>query len=102
MMKFANNHWWLFDSWLAAYTTGFFQMIIVVLLEVINIALLAANDNILDIIMNFTALVILVELDNILFTVASGETVLAKALQDDELEILGTDKKRSLEKILEV
>ena len=83
-MKFANNHWWLFDSWLTAYITGFIQMMSVVLLEFINISLLAANDTILDIIMNFTALVILVDLDNILFSVASGETILAKALQDGE------------------
>ena len=67
MMKFANNHWWLFTNWIFAYLTGFFQMIIVVSLELINLALLATNDTILDVIMNFTALLILIEFDNILF-----------------------------------
>ena len=60
MMKFANNHWWLFDSWMIAYVTGFVQMLIVVLLELINILVLAANESVIETIMNFTALNILI------------------------------------------
>ena len=43
IMKFSNNHWWLFDSWSAAFIIGFTQMLIVILLEVVNIIVLATN-----------------------------------------------------------
>lgn len=82
MMKYANNHWWLFDSWSAAYVTGLMQMLIVVLLELINIALLLTNASVQDIIQNFTALVIVVEFDNNLFHYANDDAKLARLLED--------------------
>ncbi len=77
-------------------------MLIVVLLEMINIALLLTNTNVLDIIMNCSALVIVVEFDNILFDYATDGALLAKLLSDGELEINRDGKKRSLEKILKI
>ena len=52
--------------------------------------------------MNFTALVILVEFDNVLFNFANDETLMAKVLQEGELSLPGSVKKRSLKEILEV
>ncbi len=67
MMKYANNHWWKFDDWFGAYMIGFTQMLIVILVESVNLAVLATNTTILDIIMNFTALLVLTEVDNFFY-----------------------------------
>ena len=52
--------------------------------------------------MNFTALVILVEFDNVLFSFANDETLMANVLQEGELSLPGSYKKRSLKEILAV
>ena len=44
MMKFANNHWWKFDSWSTAYMVGFTQLLYVVLVETINMIILITNN----------------------------------------------------------
>lgn len=67
MMKFANNHWWKFDNWFSAYMVGFTQMSNVVLVEIANISLMTTNVTILDVIMNFLAIVVLTEFDNFFF-----------------------------------
>ena len=80
MMKFANNHWWKFDNWFAAYMVGFTQMIYVVLVEIFNISILTTNTTILDVIMNFLAIVVLTEFDNFFFKSVSRTTVFGKLL----------------------
>ena len=104
MMKFSNNHWWLFDSWSFAYLTGFVQMLTVILTEVVNIAILNTNHSTLDIIMNFMALVVLVEFDNMLFQYGSGDTLIAEALKEKEYAISDNPDvpKRSFEDLLKV
>lgn len=84
MMKYANNHWWKFNDWSTAYMVGFCQMFIVVLVEVVNLAILNTNESILDIIMNFLALVVLSEFDNYFFQTIAKTTVFGKALSGDD------------------
>ena len=63
-MKFALNHMWKFDSWRWAWLIGFLQMIMVVFVEVVNIIVLCANNTVMDILMNFLALVVIRDLDD--------------------------------------
>ena len=86
MMKFANNHWWKFDNWFAAYMVGMTQMLYVVLVEMVNIIILTTNVTMLDVIMNFLALVVLTEFDNFYFRSVARTTVFGKALDGGDLE----------------
>lgn len=89
-MKYANNHWWKFENWLQAYLVGMTQMFIVVLVEMVNIAVLSTNETIIDIIMNFLALVVLSEFDNFFFSTVSSTTVFGKALESGEIDLPAT------------
>ena len=62
-MKYANNHTWKFRSWRYAYLIGFCQLIMVFSVEFINLILLCENDTVMDIIMDFLALVIISDFD---------------------------------------
>ena len=64
MMKFANNHWWLFRTWWLAFLVGFVQAFVIISVESINMLTLITNNTIMDIIMNFLALVIIADFDN--------------------------------------
>ena len=106
MMKFANNHWWKFDSWFAAYMIGLTQMLYVVLVETVNLIILTTNVTILDVIMNFLAIVVLTEFDNFFFKSVSRTTVFGKALDSGDLIKEENDSKDlelfTLEKLLKV
>ena len=68
LMKFAANHPWKFRKWYIAWLCGFFQMILVVFVEIVNIVVLNTNDTVMDILMNFLALVILADFDDYFFS----------------------------------
>ena len=72
-MKFANNHPWLFRSWMQAYFIGFMQFIVVMVVEIVNLVILTTNNTVMDIIMNFLALVILSEFDDYFLTTVENE-----------------------------
>ena len=63
-MKYALNHMWKFRSWKWAYFIGLMQLVMVVFVEVVNIIVLCANKTIMDILMNFLALVVIRDLDD--------------------------------------
>ena len=67
LMKFAANHPWKFRYWLVAWFYGFFQMNMVVFVEIVNIVVLNTNDTVMDILMNFLALVIISDFDDYFF-----------------------------------
>ena len=71
-MKYANNHTWKFRSWRYAYLIGFGQLLMVISVEFINLILLCENDTVMDIIMDFLALVIISDFDE--YYVASLES----------------------------
>ena len=85
IMKFANNHWWKFDNWFAAYFVGLTQVLNVFLVETVNMVIIISNVTILDVIMNFLALVILTEFDNFFFKAVARTTVFGKALDSGVL-----------------
>lgn len=78
-------------------------MFIVVLVETVNLAVLATNFTILDIIMNFLALVVLSEFDNFFFATVASSTVFGKALDGDgEIQLLKDDHKLALDDLLKI
>ena len=92
------NHSWKFRNWRVAYLIGFLQATIIVLVETVNLAVLLTNNTILDIIMNFLALVIIAEFDDYFFMTVRNEP-LGKLIQQGEVNV-GEDKERQLEDIL--
>ena len=72
MMKFAVNHWWKFDDWYVAYLTGSLQTSVVLLVEIVNFVALITNTTVLDIVMNFLALVIIAEFDDYFFNAVTN------------------------------
>ena len=83
MMKFANNHPWLFRNWSQAYLIGFMQYIVVMVVEIVNLVILTTNNSVMEIIMNFLALVILAEFDEYFLTTVENE-VFETAIQDGD------------------
>ncbi len=75
---------------------------IVVLVEIVNIATLATNFTILDIIMNFLAIVVLTEFDNFFFSTVASTTVFGKALKDGDEITLPKDRKLQLKDLLKI
>ena len=67
MMKFSINHSWMFRKWNLAFFVGFCQLAVVESVEIVNLAILNTNNTIMEILMNFLALVIIVDFDNYFF-----------------------------------
>ena len=74
-MKYAVNHDWKFKNYGIAWLCGFFQAFNVILVELVNFAALLTNGTILDIIMNFLALVVIADFDEYFYS----------AVKDDDL-----------------
>ena len=68
MMKYACNHDWKFSNPFIAWLCGFLQAFNVIIVELVNFAALLTNATILDIIMNFLALVVIAEFDEYFFS----------------------------------
>ena len=98
-MKFANNHPWKFRSWSQAYMIGLCQTIVVITVEVVNLAILNTNQTIMDIIMNFLALVIIADFDDYFFLTVAHEP-LSKLIADGELETHKEGQTINLEALL--
>ena len=67
LMKYANNHWWKFDSWSKAFWLGFIHMATCTLVEILNLTILISSQTVKDILINFVALVVLQEFDGFFF-----------------------------------
>ena len=81
MMKYATNHPWKFSDWRQAYLIGFFQVTVLLTCEAGNLIILATNHAMLDIIMNFLAIIVITEFDDYFFYIVQDE-VLAGLIAD--------------------
>ena len=72
-MKYALSHHYKFRDWTTAYWIGLTQTLVVIAVEVVNLAVLTTNHTIMDIIMNFLALVIIAEFDDFFFMTVDKE-----------------------------
>ena len=61
MMKYSLNHSWKFDEWGIAYVAGFMQANSAFLVEICNYVVILSNVDIIEIVMNFMALVVISE-----------------------------------------
>ena len=86
-MKFALNHPYKFRRWTAAYGVAFTQLSVVIVTEIVNLAILCTNHTIIDIIMNFLALVIIADFDDFFFFTVDKE-MMADFIKEGELELL--------------
>ena len=59
MMKYASNHHWRFRNWKWGYFIGFCQFSVLVVCEAANLIILTTNHSMLDIIMNFLAIIVI-------------------------------------------
>ena len=103
MMKYANNHSWKFHSWWNAYLVGFCQMVVLVSVELVNLAVILTNTTVMDTIMNFLALVIISDFDDYYFQTIKDEP-LSKLISDGNFDFGYEEEpnERSLEDITKI
>ena len=65
MMKYSVNHWWKFDAPFIAWFTGFLQVCAMLLISFVNLYVINISDTVIDIMKDFTALIIISEFDDI-------------------------------------
>ena len=99
LMKYALNHPWKFSSWFMAFKTGLSQMFVVVILELVNMIFMLKDDAISDIVMNFTALLIISDFDDYLY-VTIENTPMGQLCKNGEIEAGGG--KITLEDVLRI
>ena len=91
-MKYAINHKYKFGGrWTDAYLIALTQCMVVIVVEIVNLAILCTNHTILDIIMNFLALVIIAEFDDYFFFTVD-KTMMAEMISDGELKLFYGDE----------
>ena len=64
MMKYTTNHYWKFKYGGLAFTAGLLQVLSTVLIAIINYAVITVSKTVLELAKDFTALVIIAEIDN--------------------------------------
>ena len=64
IMKYQVNHYWKFKNGGLAYWAGILQVLSAVLIALINYAVITVSGNVLDLAKDFTALIIIAEIDN--------------------------------------
>ena len=99
MMKFSSNHPWKFDDYTEGYFVGLLQATVVLSVEMVNIAVLNTNHTIMDVLMNFLALVIIADFDDYFFMTVKNDKM-AKLISDGELELEEGKDKVVLEDLL--
>ena len=86
-MKYSVNHFWKFKYGGLAYTSGVLQVLSAVLIAVINYAVITASENVLDLAKDFTALIIIAEIDDQFANLSKEESV-KDALEKPEYSTL--------------
>jgi hypothetical protein len=66
-MKYALNHVWRFEDWKIAYLAGLLQATIIIFIEFVNFLAILTSFTVLDVVMNFLALVVISEFDDFFY-----------------------------------
>lgn len=66
-MKYALNHEWRFDNWKVAFWCGFLQASIILIVELVNFLCIMSSTQVLDVVMNFLALVVISDFDDFFY-----------------------------------
>ena len=64
MQKYVLNHYWKFRYVGVAWSIGACQMSMVFIVETINMVILCSNNSVMDVILNFLALVVIADFDD--------------------------------------
>jgi hypothetical protein len=80
-MKYSLNHTWRFENYKIAWLSGFLQATIIYIVESVNFLAILTSFTVLDIVMNFLALVVISEFDDFFY----------EALRNEPLQDLITD-----------
>ena len=83
MMKYALNHWWKFDNFSVAFLAGFLQTITIMSVEVANMIVILIQHSIIEIVMNFMAIVVISQFGNFFYMTSA----------DNKWKDIITDKK---------
>lgn len=74
-MKFAINHPWKFDKMKFAFIAGFCQVTNIIVVTFLNYFTIIDATTVIDVVMNFLALEVIADLDDIFFAVHSGDEI---------------------------
>ena len=85
-MKYSVNHPWKFNDYRVAWLCGFMQAFNVIVVETVNFAALLTNFTIIDIIMNFLALVVIAQFDEYFFDVVKTDPLANIVRGEDSYE----------------
>ena len=86
MMKYAINHPWKFKNPTGAFWVGLLQVFSTALTAVVCYFVIVVSDSVLDLAKDFTALMIISEIDN-QFAAISEETIAKDILADETKDI---------------
>lgn len=75
MMKYSVNHEWKFQDYKVAFLCGFLQAFNTITVEMVNFVALLTNFTIIDVIMNFLALVVIAEFDEYFYDAVSDDNL---------------------------
>ena len=66
-MKFAVNHWWKFNNYRVAFYAGLLQTTTIMYVEIVNITVILIQHSIIEIVMNFMAIVVISQFGNFFY-----------------------------------
>ena len=72
-------------------------MLVVIFVEIVNLTVLLSNDNIKDVLMNFMALVVIAEFDDIFFIGVKKQEKLAQLIIKKEIKFPRVDAQGNLD-----
>lgn len=86
-MKYSNNHSTKFTQWYIPFILGLLQAQMVTIIELVNLINICAQNNIMDIVMNYVALAVVAEFDDYIFEAVKRGDKMPELLEKDMLEI---------------
>lgn len=86
-MKYSNNHSSKFTQWYIPFMLGLLQAQMVTIIELVNLINICAQNNIMDIVMNYVALAVVAEFDDYIFEAVKRGDKMPELLEKDMLEI---------------
>lgn len=74
MMKYSINHRYKFKKYFWAFLCGYFKSISGISVELVSIFVICAASNIIDVAMNFIALAVIADFDDIVYSSLKSES----------------------------
>ena len=84
MMKYTTNHWWKFKHHRVAYSVGLLQAMALTLITMVNYFVVMISGSVIDVMKDFTALLIIADFDNIFGDSFSSSTEIANEIIDED------------------